>query len=415
MPERWEHEIRKLRKLDAPEDLRARALEGPRGEPGRPPRERLVAAAVALAVFVGSGAFVLRTFAATEPADRTPSGTGTDELVIEVSSGNPPRASIRYGDQVVDGVRGGYEWCDAGGCVSGTADFAFYPPVNEYVVVPPGTPIEVQGDGTIDGLTWTLLHITGSPDEPTAVDGWSVPSRDAVYALEIDPTWEPGSAKFFFGIQVLSSPSEAPDVLGVDCSAGVARVDTAVVRTQPNGLHVSITGMDGYRMFWIVAPEGTLPDESSAVGSVPERVGGSLPERGDRPWGIPPGRWEVGCGGNAGPGDGTAPFELIDPDDHAAPDLTCEGATDERFTSTVPSSTRHGDAAASVVGGLADGDRLREGGYGAETFKLGPTYVIDRNGEAVARLVLSGDAQTYSGTLTTCPDTGIRLSKAAMG
>jgi len=65
--------------------------------------------------------------------------------------------------------------------------------------------------------------------------------------------------------------------------------------------------------------------------------------------------------------------------------------------------------------GLADGDRLREGGYGAETFKLGPTYVIDRNGEAVARLVLSGDAQTYSGTLTTCPDTGIRLSEAATG
>jgi Immunoglobulin-like domain of bacterial spore germination len=407
MPERWEHELRKLRNLDAPEDLRGRALAGPRSEPGRPPRERFVAAAVALAVFGVAGLLALRTFGATQPAtDGTPS-VSTDAVVIELTGADAPSATIRFGDDVLDAVDGGYEWCESGACVAGAPSFAFYPPVTEYVVAPPGSPIEVRGDGMIRRFSWTVVDLSTPAGVPIEFEGSTVPSENGVYALEVEATWDAGSANFFFGVQALSSVNDAPDVLGVDCSGGGARVDTAVVRTQRDGLHVSFSGTDGYRAFGIVAPEGA-PEGFFGVG-------GSLPERGDRAWGVPPGRWEVGCGGDVSPGDGAAPFELIDPDDHAAPDLTCEDATDEPFTSTVTSSTPHGDAAASIVAGLANGDRLREGGYGAETFKLGPTYVVDRNGEAVARLVLSGNAPTYAGTLTTCPGSGITLSMAATG
>lgn len=412
MPERWEQELRRLRGLDAPDDLRARALEGPRGEPPRPPRERFVAAAVALAVFVGAGVLALRTFGPTGPVTDGPPDTGAPHAVIGLASGDAPRASLTYDGRSVDGVRTGYEWCDAeGSCGVGTADFAFYPPVNDFVVVPPSTPIEVRGDGTIERMRWSVVEpaeATGSGD--ASVEGPTAPGADGLYALEIDAVWEAGSATFFFGIQTLSSSSAAPDVLGVDCSVGIARLDTAVVRTQPDGLHVSFTNTAGYQAFRIVTPQGGPPDEIS--------VGGALPEDGTRAWGIPPGRWAIGCGRETEPGDARpdasfATFELIDPDDHAAPELTCDGASTEDFTSTVPSSTSHAEAAGELVAGLADGDVLRGAGYGAGTFKLGPTYVVDRDGVAVARLVLNGDGPTFGGSLTACPDGGIHLSEAA--
>jgi hypothetical protein len=41
---------------------------------------------------------------------------------------------------------------------------------------------------------------------------------------------------------------------------------------------------------------------------------------------------------------------------------------------------------------------------------LGMTYVVDRGGVSVARLVLTGGTQTWQGTFTTCPDSGIGLT-----
>lgn len=211
-------------------------------------------------------------------------------------------------------------------------------------------------------------------------------------------------------VQVLSSPAAAPDVLHVDCSYGRPKLDSAVVRTQPDGLHVAFRGTEGYAGFEIVTPEGTSPEEFFGVG-------GNFPDHEAASWPIDPDRWEIGCherGGVVRAGDGTTPFELVDPDDfHASLDLPCPNPAEQQMTSDIPTSVPHEEATAQLVTGLGPDDRLRDGGYDAEGFKLGPTYVVERAGQTIALLVLGAPADTWSATLRTCEGSGIALSETA--
>lgn len=417
MPERWENEIKKLREFEPGADLGSRVAEGPRGEPLPPVRQRVVAAVTALVVFAAAAIFAVRVFGTGSDGVVGTSGpVGSDErIVIELSSGQggsqAPGATMRYGDRVQEGVREGYTWCVGDQCVAGISDFVFYPPVGEFIVLPPGTPIEFTGDGTVDSL-----DVTDPDGEPiVAASVHAVPDANGQYVLEVNATWadtggEHGESNFFFGVQALSSLSAAPDVLHVDCSAFVARADTAVVRTQSDGLHVVFEGTDGFDEYGIVTPEGTPSGESFGVG-------GPLPVDGLGGVPVDPGEWEVGCGSGERPveaGDLTATFELVDPDDHWAPyELGCDVSGEVAFTSSIPSSVAHEDAAAQLVAGLGAEDRLRGAGYGAEGYKLGIAYVVDRGGVSVARLVLTGGIETWRGTFASCPESGVALTEAA--
>ena len=264
MTERWENEVKKLRGFEPGADLGSRVAEGPRGEPSPPARQRIVAGVTALVVFAAAAIFAVRVFGTgSDGLVGTPGPGSGERIVIELSSGRgdsqAPEATMRYGDLEQDGVVEGYTWCVGDECAGGIADFAFYPPVSEYLVVPPGTPIEFTGDGVVERLR---LYLSAIDEGPVEVEGDRVPNANATYALEVEATWadeggEHGESNFFFGVQALSSPSAAPDVLHVDCSAVVARTDTAVVRTQSDGLHVVFEGTDGFDEYGIVTPEGT--------------------------------------------------------------------------------------------------------------------------------------------------------------
>ena len=112
---------------------------------------------------------------------------------------------MRYGDREQHGVVEGYTWCVGEECTSLIADFAFYPPVSEFVVVPPGTPIEFTGDGTVESL-----DVTDPSGEPIAGAGSeAVPDADAQYVLQVHAAWadmggEHGESNFFFGVQALT-------------------------------------------------------------------------------------------------------------------------------------------------------------------------------------------------------------------
>ena len=88
----------------------------------------------------------------------------------------------------------------------------------------------------------------------------------------------------------------------------------------------------------------------------------------------------------------------------------CSDPVEQETGSKIPTSVPHGDAAAQLLTGLGPDDRLRDGGYDAEDFKLGPTYVVERAGQTMARLVLGAPADTWSATLWTCEGSGIALA-----
>ena len=410
MPERWEWQIRKLREVEPGPDLGARFEEGPRGEPTPTTRQRVVAAVTALALFVAAWVFAVRVFGPGSEEPRVVGAAGAEtSLVLELSSeGNQPTATLRYGEKEQDGVREGYEWCEGDGCVGGIGDFVRYPPVSELLVVPPSTPLEVSGDGSIDGIQISRF---GEETVRKLKYPWSVPATNGTYAVEVDATWDGdpgGSANFFFGVQTLDDPASAPDVLHVDCGFGSAFIDSAVVRTQADGLHVELSGAEGFAAYSVVKGEGD-PAEYAVVGS-------DVPEDGSDVLAAPPGRWEIGCSerGEQVDTDATATFELVDPDDHYAPfELSCRDATELQFTSTAPGSTPHEEAAASLLTGLTDDDRLRGAGYGVESWIQGPTYVVDRGGDAVARLTLYADSDPWGGIFTACVGSGIDLGETA--
>jgi hypothetical protein len=427
MPERWQDELKKLRREEMPDGVRARAEAGPRRELPADGRQRLVAGVVAFALFIAAGAFAWRAFEGgnTTGTEPTP-GPTVNQIVLELEGNDgAPTATLSSGDASQNGVREGYTWCDSEGqCVTGTADFAAYPPVTEYLPVVPRAAIETTGDGW---LTRLVIRTTGgdssSPNAVADTDGTGavVPAEPGRYLIWISASWgERNSATYYFGIDVPPPSDHAPDLLHLTCTPDSATLDSSVVRAQADGVHVSVDASAAVAGADIVA--GTTPEEFFGVG---------LDERDDGTFGIPiaPGMWSVGCyedpRGAVGPSDiGTsrvASFTVIDPDRVYTPvDLACAEPTSRLFAVTggTPSSGVDGAyepspltvrESVAAVPGILPSDLVREAGYAdGPGFKSGPLYTVLRDGRAVARLSIPVEVSgSWSVSVDACPGTGV--------
>ncbi len=140
-----------------------------------------------------------------------PGSTSEGSASLTTVGKNAPEATLRFEGDSERGVRSEYTWCDGSeNCVSGVADFASYPPVERYLQVPVGTPIELKGDATDVKGDFSLAEDQGG--DRFAYDG-AVPDRAGRYVLTLEVTFDRGSATFFFGVDALSdtlSPSPTP-------------------------------------------------------------------------------------------------------------------------------------------------------------------------------------------------------------
>jgi hypothetical protein len=163
---------------------------------------------------------------------------------------------------------------------------------------------------------------------------------------------------------------------------------------------------------------GSSPDEFVGIGA-------DAPQDGSRAIGIEPGGWGIGCyagaRGGVGPDDihteRVAGFTVVDPEDrYAESNLTCadpyslDRVIDLRAADDPPST----DSIRDKLTGLMEGDAVREAGYGdAAAFKLGLTYVVQRNGETIARITLGAlpGSPLTGAAVEACPGAGIDAAK----
>ncbi len=401
MPERWQDELKKLRHEEMPEGVRERAEAGPRRELPNDGRQRLVAGFVAFAVFIAAGAFAWRAFGGTSTSGTEPSPSPSIvPIVLELNGRDgDPAATLSSGGASQDGVREGYRWCGSGGeCVGAEPDFVNYPPVSEYLQVTPRSPIESAGDGR---LTRLVIRTTNgdfsSPNVVADTDGTGVvvPAEPGRYVIWISASWgESGSASFDFGVEVLPPPEEAPDLLHLTCTPDSATLDSRVVRSQADGVHIAVDAGDDVNRVEVVF--GTTPEEFFGTG-----VG--VHEDGSRGIPIQPGSgWGVGCSGDGGnavsPSDiGTskvAAFTVVDPDGLYVEDrLGCASSTTATLdvSASVPGSDQNWDTiladTTAAIPGLLPTDTVRDAGYpDGPGFKDGLHPVVIRDGSVIATL-----------------------------
>jgi hypothetical protein len=116
MPERWQHELRKLKGLEPPRGLWERATLGPRREPPRAHRAwqaiAPIAAALAVMVVVVGTLVLVRPFGQSFPRPGSPAGGHAERLVdprlgwtIRVPAGLAARHFLNTGRVTIDGVR----------------------------------------------------------------------------------------------------------------------------------------------------------------------------------------------------------------------------------------------------------------------------------------------------------------------
>src|SRR4029079_18463917 len=102
MPERWQRELNRLRTVERPAGLEERIADGPRHDPGRSPRQRVAAAAVAFAVCVAVGVVAIWTIRDDGSRRHQAAGVpaGESAVVLDLSSDDQgATAALRYGDQ----------------------------------------------------------------------------------------------------------------------------------------------------------------------------------------------------------------------------------------------------------------------------------------------------------------------------
>jgi hypothetical protein len=423
MPERWHDELKKLRREQMPDGVRERAEAGPRRELPADGRKRLVAGVVAFAVFIAAGAFAWRAFdgATTTGTEPTPSPNVAPVDVKLDSNGGRPIATLSAADVSQDGTLEGYQWCGSDDqCVSANPDYATYPPVTAYLPLASGVPIESTGDGQ---LTRLVIRTTkGDFSSPNAVldtdgTGATSPAEPGRYVIWISASWgERGSATFYFGIEVVPSPEDTPELLHLTCTPNNATLDSSVVLAQPDGVHIAVDASDDVAGADIV--QGSTPEDF---------VGFGVDASSDGSYGLPiaPSSWSVGCySGSGGLGlsdigsERVAVFRVIDPDHlYRASTLDCDVTTTSTLDATASSGTADQDWAsivadsAAVIPGLRPTDVVRNAGYPeAQPFKDGAHPVVIR-GDAVIGTIryeeFQSDGSAWSFTLEWCQDSGL--------
>jgi hypothetical protein len=302
--------------------------------------------------------------------------------------------------------------------VSGIADFSFYPPVSEYLLVPAGTAVQLTGDGHIEHITTILPSGEKAPTHVQALTTEPVtPSTPGRYVWMLDAKWDDGSANYYFGIEVAPPPDQVPDVLHLRCSRDSVALESGVVRAQRDGVHIAVDANDDVEGADIVT--GSTHEEFADIGLDPH-------EDGTRGIAIAPGSWSVGCytgaGGGIRPSDiGTArvaAFTVVDPGGLYPPDvLGCDSATTTTIdvTGSVAGSDQNWDSiladTTAAIPGLLPTDTVRDGGYpDGSGSKDGPHPVVIRDGSVIATLhfrefVASGGA--WSVDLESCTGSGL--------
>jgi hypothetical protein len=218
MTQAWERELQKLRSVNAPDETVGRVGRGPTGDPfdtGPGPRQRILAAVVAIAVFGAAGAFAYAGF-----ADRTDVvddgevkivGPVAEPLLVTFSFrddenvGVLPLATLTYGDDRLQA-------CTSGADVELTdgrsTNFAADCNTPRPIEVPQGTLLAFDGEGEFE------VEMRRGPPTDAA---------PGIYDLDLSVTWVPSEsvveaeAAFVASIEIVDpAPTEGePLVLTV--------------------------------------------------------------------------------------------------------------------------------------------------------------------------------------------------------
>jgi hypothetical protein len=336
-----------------------------------------------------------------------------------------PLASLSSGGTTQDGARTEYSWCgEQAGCASGNFDLAdLNNPTGSYLPVPGGSEIEVAGDGSV--THYTVRSVDAASSDATFITDVTsqplpIPREAGRYVVWVDASWDAGTGGFYFGVEILPPPDEAPDLLHLTCTPDTATLDSVVVRAQSDGVHIAVDASNDVNRVEIVF--GSAPEEFFGTG-----VG--VHEDGSRGTPIQPGSgWGVGCSGGGGnavsPSDiGTskvAAFTVVDPDGIYTPvELACDQPISRRFAVTgTPASGVDGqyeptaqtvDESVAAIPGILDTDVVQEAGYpDGPGFKSGPLFTVLRDARPVARLHVPVEVfGSWSVSVDACPETGI--------
>jgi hypothetical protein len=220
----WKERLRALDDLGPNDNVYRRALEGPRrGESPDGPSgpTRLAAGIVAFVAFAAAAIFGWQAF---RPNDRPePVGPQASPAVITLEGTDEgPTATLSFDGAEQAGVFEGYSWCSTpDDCDTITFDFN-YPPLDDAVAVPAGTPIRFDGDGRVERLVIrTTEGGRPSPNVVTDSDGTdaSVPSDPGDYMLWVAADWERGSGAFYLRVRVVPPVADFEETTGVPLSA----------------------------------------------------------------------------------------------------------------------------------------------------------------------------------------------------
>jgi hypothetical protein len=206
----WKERLGAFDGLGPDDDVYRRAQEGPRRSelpdgPNGP--KRLSAAIVAFTVFAAAGVFGWQAF---RPGDREPIGPSSPSATITLASTDDgPSANLSYDGAEQTAAFERYVWCTASDeCSSGTGEFE-YPPIEEGLAIPAGTPIRFEGEGRVERfVVRTPEGDQSSPNVIVDTDGTSasVPDEPGDYLLWIAADWEQGSG--FFYLRIRATPAD---------------------------------------------------------------------------------------------------------------------------------------------------------------------------------------------------------------
>jgi hypothetical protein len=183
--------------------------------------------------------------------------------------------------------------------------------------------------------------------------------------------------------------ADAAEVARISCDGLDPVVDTPIVRTQPDGVHVRLSNpTDEFLSFSIVS--GTIGDEITASGLEPGLTQLVLT--------VPPGRVRFSC--SSAPEEvqeataGIAEFEVVDPDgNYVSAELQCDGGSGYGSAAGYPAGTV-GDQGEPLeiaqrrLTGLEPDDVLERAGYSGAPF---PIVRIVRHGTIVGKVTLVAD------------------------
>ncbi len=376
MPERWERELRKLRDVEVDEPtVRERIERGPSPEGHRSRRERLVAGAVAFAVFVAAGAFVWNAFSPTLRRTPLPSdgdvSTGLPSLSISVRAepgqADAPEALARFGTvEALIPVQGGKGWGMGNAFPS-----AMFGPLD--AAIPVGAPVVIESNAEQLSVGFNDAYPEGGlvPQPITSNSAGILPSDPGDLLIQVDATWPEGRGEFSIFVHLY----EPVDVLDVDCRANRVPVwQSRVVRAQPDGIHAEFDA-DASRELRIDAP-GFGPGPVARL--EPSSTSFELP--------IPPGIATLGC--NNVP---DSQITVVDPEGFwAHPELQCVAGDKVMRVAAEESNERLIDAAV-LVEQLVDvhvRDEILPPGYPKQPRDepLPVPMVVQREGRTVATL-----------------------------